>query len=54
MHKCLDCSVEMEIDPDDYDIDDLLYCDNCGATHVITGVDDEDHGIRYELLEEDK
>ena len=44
----------MEIDPDDYEIGDFIVCDHCGATHDVVGVDDEDHGIKYELVEEDK
>jgi|GEM_PF-6747865 len=54
MHKCHDCKEDMEIDPIDYEIDDMLYCEHCGATHLIVGVDDEDLGVKYELLEEDK
>lgn len=54
MYKCLDCGVEMEIDPDDYEIDDMMYCENCGAAHLVVGVDDEEAGIRCELLDEDK
>ncbi|MDP4008301.1 MAG: hypothetical protein Q8P68_03870 [Candidatus Peregrinibacteria bacterium] len=54
MHKCLDCGEEMEIDPSDYDIDDMLYCEHCGAVHLVTSIEDEDMGIAYELMEEEK
>ena len=54
MHQCLDCNEEMEIDPSDYDVDDVFYCEHCGATHVVTSIEDKDMGIQYGLVEEDK
>lgn len=54
MHQCFDCSDEMEIDPSDYEVDDIFYCEHCGAGHTVISVDDEDMGISYELIEEDK
>lgn len=54
MFTCLDCGEEMELDPSDYELDDVFYCDACGASHIVTSIDDEDNGISFELLDEDK
>ena len=54
MYKCQDCKEDMEIDSLDYEIDDMLYCEHCGATHLVTDVDDEDLGVKYSLVEEEK
>lgn len=54
MYTCIDCGEEMELDPSDYEVDDVFYCENCGAAHLVTTIDDEEDGMLFELLEEDK
>lgn len=50
MPNCHECSQPLDTDKKNFEVGDVIACENCGAEHEVTSSDP----IEIELIEEEK